>query len=76
MGVIQTYYYLAIISITIVSLTLAFVWVAARQARRLFRAGEDPVVAWLITAAIALMFLFIVGTTVGILVGVILSGRT
>jgi ABC-type glycerol-3-phosphate transport system permease component len=74
MGVIQTYYYLTIIAVAMVSLTLIFCWYAAWQLRRFRREGRDPLVAWLIAGAVALMFLFILATTAGVLIGFVQHG--
>lgn len=76
MGVIQTYYYLAIIAVAIVALTLICCWYAVAQLRRLYREGGDTLVAWLITGAVALMFLFIVVTSAAVLVGFIEHGSS
>jgi hypothetical protein len=76
MGVIQTYYYLAIIAVSIVVLTLICSWYAVVQLRPLFREGGDRLVAWLITGTVALMVLFIVVTSAAVLVGFITHGSS
>ena len=74
MGAIQTYYYLAIIGITGISLALVLVLVAFRQLPRLFREGDDPLVAWLITGAVLLVFILLVTGTIGVLLGMAGNG--
>ncbi|HYM49265.1 MAG TPA: hypothetical protein VET65_01720 [Candidatus Limnocylindrales bacterium] len=76
MGVIQTFYYLAIISSSLVILALIFVAIAVRELRRLFREGDDPLTAWLVAGATALVFVFVIGTTAGILIGVVSRGSS
>ena len=74
MGPIQTYYYLTLIGIVFFTLAMIFVGVGFRQVRRLFRESDDRLVAWLVTGAIVLMFLFITVTSIGVLVGLTSGG--
>ena len=74
MGVIQTYYYLTIIAVAIVTLTLICCGYAIGQLRRFHREGGDALVAWLITGAVAFVFVFITATCVGVLIGFVGHG--
>ena len=54
MGDVQTYFYLALISVIMIGLILLFVFIAARGLRRWYRQvhGETPLTFWLIGGAI------------------------
>lgn len=74
MGPIQTYYYLTLLGIVFFSAAMIFVAVGVRQLRRLFRESDDRLVAWLVTGAIVLVFLFMTVTSIGVIVGLRTSG--
>lgn len=78
MGDIQTYFYLALISLVMVSLTLILIGVAWRGLRRLARQsdGQSPLVYWLVGAATTVALLFILLGTVGVLYGFIRYGAS
>ena len=78
MGDIQTYFYLALISLVIVTLTLLFIALAFRSLRRWARQtpGVAPLLFWLIGAATTVALLFIVLGTVGVLYGFIRYGAS
>ncbi|HEX3630020.1 MAG TPA: hypothetical protein VHW91_06105 [Candidatus Dormibacteraeota bacterium] len=78
MGDIQTYFYLALISLVMVSLTLIFIGLVFRSLRRWARAahGQTPLVFWLIGGATTVAFLFILVGTVGVLYGFIRYGAS
>src|SRR5256712_14217837 len=69
MGDLQTYFYLALISVVMIGLTLTFVGIAAAGLRRWFRRahGQTPLTFWLVGSAITLVLLFIVLGTAGLL---------
>lgn len=78
MGDLQTYFYLALISVVMVGLTLLFIFIAVRNLRRLHRRthGEAPLTFWLIGGAITVVLLFIVLGTAGVLYGFIRYGAS
>ena len=55
MGDLQTYFYLALISVVMIGLTLTFVGIAGAGLRRWFRQahGQAPLTFWLVGSAIA-----------------------
>ena len=76
MGDLQTYFYLALISVTMISLTLLFVFIVLRSLGRWARQadGPTPLLFWLIGGAITVALLFIVFGTAGVLYGFIRYG--
>ena len=78
MGDLQTYFYLALISVIMVSLTLLFVGVVVRSLRRWARQtdGRTPLIFWLVSGAVTLVLLFIVVGTAGVLYGFIRYGAS
>jgi hypothetical protein len=79
MGDIQTYFYLALISFVMVTLTLLFIGIVFRSLRRgRRRHGEEPapLLVWLIGDAATVALLFIVLGTVGVLYGFIRYGAS
>jgi hypothetical protein len=77
-GDLQTYFYLALISVIMIGLTLTFVGIAAAGLRRWFRQahGQTPLTFWLVGSAITLALLFIVVGTVGVLYGFVRYGTS
>ena len=78
MGDVQTYFYLALISVIMIGLILLFVFIAARGLRRWYRQvhGETPLTFWLIGGTITVALLFIVLGTAGVLYGFIRYGAS
>ena len=78
MGDIQTYFYLALISIVMVTLTLLFIGIVFGSLRRWRRQEREPIplLVWLIGGATTVAFLFIVLGTVGVLYGFIRYGAS
>ena len=78
MGDLQTYFYLALISLIMVSVTLLFVWIVFRSMRRWARQahGHTPLIFWLVGGAATVALLFIVLGTVGVLYGFIRYGAS
>jgi hypothetical protein len=78
MGNLQTYFYLALISIVMIGLTLLFVGIVALGLRRWFRQadGQTPLTFWLVGGAITVALLFIVLGTAGVLYGFIRYGAS
>ena len=78
MGNLQTYFYLALISVVMIGLTLLFIGIAAVGLRRWFRQahGQTPVTFWLVGGAILVTLLFIVLGTAGVLYGFIRYGAS
>jgi hypothetical protein len=77
-GNLQTYFYLALISVVMIGLTLLFVGIAAVGLRRWFRQahGQTPLTFWLVGSAITVVLLFIVLGTAGVLYGFIRYGAS
>jgi len=77
-GDIQTYFYLALISLVMVTLTLLFIGIAFRSLRRWRRqaTGQGMLLIWLIGGATTVAFLFVVLGTVGVLYGFIRYGAS
>ncbi len=77
-GNLQTYFYLALISVVMIGLTLLFVGIAAVGLGRWFRQadGQTPVTFWLVGGAILVTLLFIVLGTAGVLYGFIRYGAS
>src|SRR5437899_11608990 len=73
MGDLQTYFYLALISVVMIGLTLTFVGIVGAGLRRWFRQahGQAPLTFWLVGSAITVALLFIVLGTAGVLYGFI-----
>jgi hypothetical protein len=74
MGPLQTYYYLTLLGVVFLVLALIFVAVGLGQLRRLFQERDDRLVAWLVTGAIVLVFLFMTVASIGVIVGLTSSG--
>jgi multisubunit Na+/H+ antiporter MnhB subunit len=77
-GDIQTYFYLALISLMMVTLTLIFIGIVFRSLRRASRGPEtsNPLILWLIGGAVTVALLFIVFGTAGVLYGFIRYGAS
>jgi hypothetical protein len=77
-GNLQTYFYLALISVVMIGLTLLFIGIAAVGLRRWFRQahGQTPLTFWLVGGAITVTLLFIVLGTAGVLYGFIRYGAS
>ena len=78
MGDLQTYFYLALISVVMISLALLLVFVIFEDLRRWARQahGREPLLFWLITGAVTVALLFFVFGTAGVLYGFIRYGTT
>ena len=78
MGDLQTYFYLALISVVMIGLALLFIGIAVFQLRRWLRQahGHTPVTFWLISGALTVCLLFIVLGSVGVLYGFIRYGAS
>jgi hypothetical protein len=78
MGNLQTYFYLALISVVMIGLTLLFIGIAVVGLRRWFRQaqGQTPLTFWLVGGAITVALLFIVLGTAGVLYGFIRYGAS
>jgi|GEM_PF-2350302 len=76
MGDLQTYFYLALISVIMISLSLLLVGLVFRSLRRGVRQehGHTPLIFWLVGGAITVAFLFFVVGTAGVLYGFIRYG--
>ena len=77
-GNLQTYFYLALISVVMIGLTLLFIGIAAVGLRRWFRQarGQAPITFWLVGGAITVTLLFIILGTAGVLYGFIRYGAS
>lgn len=77
-GNLQTYFYLALISVVMIGLTLLFVGIVVIGLRRWFSQalGQTPLTFWLVGSAITLTLLFIVLGTAGVLYGFIRYGAS
>jgi hypothetical protein len=77
-GSLQTFFYLALISAVMIGLTLLFVGIVVFGLARWFRQtrGETPLIFWLISGAVTVVFLFIVLGTAGVLYGFITYGAS
>jgi hypothetical protein len=78
MGDLQTYFYLALISVVMIGLALLFIGIAIAQLRRWFRVthGRTPLAFWLIGGALSVFLLFVVIGTAGVLYGFIRYGAS
>jgi hypothetical protein len=78
MGDLQTYFYLALISVVMIGLAFLFIGIAVVQLRRWYRQadGHTPVTFWLIGSAVTVAFLFVVLGTAGVLYGFIRYGAS
>ncbi len=78
MGSLQTFFYLALISAVMIGLTLLLVGVVAFGLLRWFRQarGQAPLTFWLIGGAVAVVLLFILLGTAGVLYGFIRYGAS
>jgi hypothetical protein len=69
-GPLQTYFYLALVSLVLIVLALLFIGIAFRSLRRWQReAGRAPLIFWLIGGAVTVSFLVIIIGTAGVLYG-------
>jgi len=78
MGNLQTYFYLALISVIMIGLTLLLIGIVAAGLRRWFRQAhrQTPLTFWLVGGAITVVLLFIVLGTAGVLYGFIRYGAS
>jgi multisubunit Na+/H+ antiporter MnhB subunit len=78
MGDLQTYFYLALISLVMVSLALVLVYVVFSTLRRWARQahGRTPLLFWLISGVVTVALLFFVFGTAGVLYGFIRYGAS
>jgi len=78
MGDLQTFFYLALISLIMVGLTLFFVGIVFRGLRRWYQQahGEQRLTFWLVGGAVTLTLLFIVLGTAGVLYGFLRYGAS
>jgi hypothetical protein len=78
MGALQTFFYLALISVVMIGLTLFFVAIVASGLVRWFRQarGQAPLTFWLVGGAVTVVLLFIVLGTAGVLYGFIRYGAS
>jgi hypothetical protein len=76
MGDLQTYFYLALVSLVMLTLAFTLLWVAYRSWRRFAQTGLHPVMAFLVAAGITITLLFFVLTTAGVLYGFIRYGAS
>jgi uncharacterized membrane protein len=78
MGNIQTFFYLALISIIMIGLTLLFIGIILAGLRRWFRQAQSraPVTFWLVGGAVTVALLFIVFGAAGVLYGFIRYGAS
>src|SRR5437867_11781634 len=78
MGDLQTYFYLALISVVMIGLTLTFVGIAAAGLRRWFKRahGQTPLAFWLVGGAITLALLFIVFGPAAVIYGFVRYGAS
>jgi hypothetical protein len=78
MGNLQTYFYLALISVVMIGLTLLFVGIVALGLRRWFRQadGQTPLTFWLVGGAVTVTLLLIVLGTAGVLYGFLRYGAS
>jgi uncharacterized BrkB/YihY/UPF0761 family membrane protein len=76
MGDLQTYFYLALISVIMIGLSLLLVFYVLRSLRRwaMQAHGHTPLIFWLVGGAITVTLLFFVFGTVGVLYGFIRYG--
>jgi hypothetical protein len=78
MGDLQTFFYLALISVIMVGLTLFLVGLVFRGMRRWYRQarGEQRLTFWLVGGAVTVTLLFIVLGTAGVLYGFVRYGTS
>jgi hypothetical protein len=76
MGDLQTYFYLGLVSLIILTLAFTLIWVAYIGARRLARTGIHPIMALVVATGITVTLLFFVLTTLGVLYGFIRYGAS
>jgi len=78
MGDLQTYFYLALISVIMIGLALVLIGVVAAGLVRWFRQahGQAPLTFWLVGGAVTVVLLFIVLGTAGVLYGFIRYGAS
>jgi hypothetical protein len=69
MGDLQTFFYLGLIAVTILSLAFLLIGLSVAGLRRWVRSGGSSLTAWLIGSAIALVLLVLVLGTAGVLYG-------
>ena len=78
MGNLQTYFYLALIAIVMVGLSLILIGIVAIGLIRWFRQahGMAPLTFWLVGGAVTVALLFIVLGTAGVLYGFLRYGAS
>lgn len=78
MGDLQTFFYLALISVVMIGLSLLFIGIVAVGLVRWFRQAEGPtpLTFWLVGGAVTVALLFIVLGTAGVLYGFIRYGAS
>ena len=78
MGNLQTYFYLALIAIVMIGLSLILVGIVAIGLIRWFRQahGTAPLTFWLVGGAVTVALLFIVLGTAGVLYGFLRYGAS
>ncbi len=78
MGSLQTFFYLALISAVMISVTLLFVGIVVFGLVRWFRQARDQtsLTFWLVGGAVTVVLLFIVLGTAGVLYGFIRYGAS
>ena len=78
MGPLQTYFYLALIAIVMIGLSLILIGIVAIGMIRWFRQahGVAPLTFWLVGGAVTVALLFIVLGTAGVLYGFLRYGAS
>lgn len=78
MGNLQTYFYLALIAIVMIGLSLILIGIVAVGLIRWFRQahGMAPLTFWLVGGAVTVALLFIVLGTAGVLYGFLRYGAS
>ena len=78
MGDLQTFFYLALISVVMIGLTLVFAAIVVAGLRRWYRQahGQTPLTFWLVGGAVTVALLFIVLGTAGVLYGLVRYGAS
>lgn len=78
MGDLQTYFYLALISVIMIGLSLVFVGIVIAGLRRWLRQSGDmpPLTFWLVGGAVTVTLLFIILGTAGVLYGFLRYGAS
>lgn len=76
MGNLQTYFYLALVSAIVLSLTFLLVGIAIFGLIRWFRSDGPPLTVWLVGGAITVTLLLMILGTVGVLYGFVRYGAS